>query len=509
MNDRGFFYTLSALLLIIPLLLFVAYYATMEDTKTQDTLAKVRCDELHYFVEDVRTDIGRAMTIFGRRGAIYAIDHVVESNRHLEGYTFNCTQSCRLNCSKFEFARNGSTAAVAELMVCGTLYGGEVGYMTNHTLSEWLNRIESIGSEMHFNTIFEITNIDIVQHDAWGFTTYVNISFRVEDESGMCFFDGQEMASDPVTSLIGLEDPLYALMTDSKLIKIIDNCTPVVRPRQIAGCSTHTDPGSGSSTGNVILHSTIKSNHGGLNTYCLATPSHIISHQILVLDIGFGSCNQYDEKVCFNASHPHSFAGVINYGPNAPESFADKCNLTIPWITGTGDIDDIWPRAPPRSNIDCGEADISAGGCIQIVNDPSCGSNIVFVGTSADRINTTCYRLSNVSHYGPHTDGPSFFDRLEGRLALSGEYMNLSLLHFNNSLIGIETLVDTYRLSARGIEPKHNATWVDYLYWADVYGCEVEGSCEDENYYFRLDDAHAMMYNLDTHCLEVEGCIIP
>ena len=57
---KGLFFTIGALLLIIPLILFIAYYATIKQTKSEDTITKIRCDELHYLVEDVKNDMERA-----------------------------------------------------------------------------------------------------------------------------------------------------------------------------------------------------------------------------------------------------------------------------------------------------------------------------------------------------------------------------------------------------------------------------------------------------------------
>ena len=79
----------------------------------------MRCDELHYFVEDVKKDLDRAMSVFGRRAAVYAINYAVTQGTPLGDYEYQ-------NCTPFLFDGNGSEAAIAELVVCGTLNGNNV-----------------------------------------------------------------------------------------------------------------------------------------------------------------------------------------------------------------------------------------------------------------------------------------------------------------------------------------------------------------------------------------------
>ena len=74
LDKKGFFFTLAIVLLIIPVILLVVYYSGISKTKVDDASARLRCDELHYFVEDIKVDLSRSMFIFGRRAAIYAIN---------------------------------------------------------------------------------------------------------------------------------------------------------------------------------------------------------------------------------------------------------------------------------------------------------------------------------------------------------------------------------------------------------------------------------------------------
>ncbi|MFH1054740.1 MAG: hypothetical protein V1744_01465 [Candidatus Altiarchaeota archaeon] len=506
MKVKGLFFTVGALILIIPLIFFVAYYSTMAPTKTADTVSKIRCDELHYFVEDVRGDLERALVIFGRRATIYAIDDVVKSGKPLNDYVFNCSTSCNLDCSEFKFEVNGSESALAELMLCGTLHGQNVTYMTNHTVSQWINRIQQHAKDMHFNVTITMRQLKITPKDPWTYQIYTNSTFNVFDESGTCYYVGDNIITSSPSSILGLEDPLYPLNTNSEVIKFINNCTTKINLQMLAGCSK-SDLGNGTGTGRVIFYSH-RQPHPGWDDFCSTTPN--ADKYILVIDqaIGGGSLCTHIENSCFNASSPSHLAGLINEGPDNINSLLHNCEVTIPWITDTGVIDDD-PEGHPGWDPDpnCFQANISNDSCVEIHNDENCGLYQVLVGQDAESLNTTCYQLSNVSEYVfGGVNGPSFFDRLDGNLNLTNKYANQSFEYFGTRLIGIETLVSPYDLNRHGVRVNTNATWVDYLYWAGVDGCGARGFCEGGRYAFRLEEEHVPVYKVETECAIIPGC---
>ena len=98
-SKRGFLFTIATIILIIPLIYLVSFYSGVSETKMEDTIGRIRCDELHYFVEDVRRDMERAATIFGRRAAVNAIEDVIQTGVPLKNYTFQCTPQCDVDLS--------------------------------------------------------------------------------------------------------------------------------------------------------------------------------------------------------------------------------------------------------------------------------------------------------------------------------------------------------------------------------------------------------------------------
>lgn len=206
------------------------------------------------------------------------------------------------------------------------------------------------------------------------------------------------------------------------------------------------------------------------------------------------------ELSCFSISGPKHFAGVIAY---SDDSFVVSCNVTVPWVAGTGKLDNETAYPEGRR---CAGYNISSGDCVQIKN--GCG-HLVLLGCSSRELGS-CYRVSNVSSYpsactGHIVEGPSFFDRLEGKLNLSERYVNKSMARFGRKDIGLETIVDPYELIEHGLKVDTQATWVDYLYWSGVKGDVVESVCHNSSLKFRLDCWHANMFGLDTAGINASG----
>jgi hypothetical protein len=520
-NKNGFLLTIGTILLIIPLIFLISYYLGVSETPSQDSMGKMRCDELHYFVEDVRRDMERSVVIFGRRSAVYAIDRVVETGVPFKDYAFICTEQCSVDCSTFVFDNTGSEAAIAELTLCGTLNGENVTYMTNHTIPEWIRKMESYSHDMHFVLDLNVSQLKVVPMDAWHFALMVDYKIRAYDEEGMCYYTENIIRALSASEIIGLEDPSYILQTNGHVLKYIINCTPTIKTHLTAGCSTE-DWGNGTGTGSVVFYSDIESK----TTYCNDN-ADVVSNQILVIDPAFGSCNRLGDD-CFNLSRPNHFGGVVDYAKNNPMSLVNKCDVSIPWIGATCKMDNETTHGPGPGCVrppGCNDTLIGTGDCVEIFNQETalgCKAHKVLVGYNSNETNTTCYLVSDIEeNYNSECgageeqyNGPSFFDRLDGSLNLSDVYVNQSQEYFNTTLIGIETLVNLYDMKkyARMYPsvPVHtDATWVDYLYWADAYGCPVAGTCETMGGRLKLDCPHSYKYDVDTNCSSVSRCPCP
>jgi len=504
-NDRGLFYTVAAILLILPLILLISFHLALGATESDDRIEKMRCDELHYFIEDVNEDLRRAVVIFGRRAAVYSINEVIKSGETLRDYSFNCTGMCGVDCSVFGQSLHGAEAAIAELSICGTLMGEPVPYMVNHTLREWIGRFEAEGELANFNTSIVINDLKVVPKDAWTFSIHTNATFRVYDKYGACYFEGEPRVIRSDTSILGLEDPLYTLNTRGREVKYINNCTFNLDLEDVAGCSLE-NQGNGTASGTPLFMSQVPVRNRP--TFC-EDHADEVKDLILIVDYASGAApcaaGQFDQH-CFNISSPYQFGGVINYYSNRMTPFIEHCDVTIPWVIATAKIDNVTKHGPGWGRAEgCDDGIVGEGQCIAIYNHEECGLHQVLLGYSSDSLDTSCYPASNASLYGG-ADGPSFFDRLEGNYNLTQYYVNQSLLYYNNPRIGLESLVSPHRLERRGLHPNIEASWVDYYYWQNISGCDAVGYCITGVYALKLDDVHADAFEVDTECFQGRQC---
>jgi len=188
--NRGIFYTMAAVLLIIPIILLSAFYMNSTQTRIEDTTSRIRCDELHYFVEDTRQDLARAVSIFGRRAAIYSYDLLFNTSVPFMNYTFNCSSYCNVDCSRVAYPRVGAEAAIAELSLCGTINGTNVSYMVNHTVREWIKKMENRSTEKNMHINVTLKEIRVTPIDAWNFSITLDTDIKISDDTGICYYQG-------------------------------------------------------------------------------------------------------------------------------------------------------------------------------------------------------------------------------------------------------------------------------------------------------------------------------
>jgi hypothetical protein len=115
-------------------------------------------------------------------------------------------------------------------------------------------------------------------------------------------------------------------------------------------------------------------------------------------------------------------------------------------------------------------------------------------------VDSECYHSSNLSY-----NAPSFFDRLEGNLGLSNQYLDQHNEYFPSlsDEIGLESFVNVYQLFLHNLSNgTERYTWVDYLYWQEVKGkCTVNNTKqykinETYNLTFWIDKEHKEKYDI-------------
>jgi len=203
MNNKGYFYTvITATLILISLSIIIFYFQTAE-TKIESTQRKIALEELHYFVENLKLDYEKALEISGTRAGTVLIGRILNSSENFADYEM-------VPCDTSKYGIKGSQSAMAELMLCGTLFGEKISEMENNTLMNWSNSVVRRG-DVKINSL-EIINVALAMYDSWNIAAVSVLELSLSDKSELASFDG----SINVVSLIPIEnfeDPLYYLET--------------------------------------------------------------------------------------------------------------------------------------------------------------------------------------------------------------------------------------------------------------------------------------------------------
>ncbi|MFH1125580.1 MAG: hypothetical protein V1703_00500, partial [Candidatus Altiarchaeota archaeon] len=220
MRNKGYVYTLIVMVLVLIITSLVSYYLIISEPVMEDVINKMRTDELYYFVESVKSDYDRSVSIAAQRSFVYLVDYSIKKDQTFDNYVMR-------NCTSLNYEINGSQAAAVELMLCGTLYGAQLpgSLMENHTLMNWSQRIVIKGDEVNFIVSVQPTEIKIIPYDSWNFYVLSKLDISVYDKLNRSLYRDYGIPIVSRVSINTMEDPLYSTKTGSQdLIRYFEKC---------------------------------------------------------------------------------------------------------------------------------------------------------------------------------------------------------------------------------------------------------------------------------------------
>lgn len=316
---------------------------------------------------------------------------------------------------------DNASQRLGELFVYGTINGNQSAQMINSTIDNWLNGIKAAASRKSFNVSFSTTGISVDIYDSFTVRYNVSYSIAITDQRGT-FTLRANITKTSYVSIEGLEDPLFPLTTAGKGFSIFER-TNYTNFTKIAAQG---NGGNSWGSGKVVVM-----NSDDIITY----PNK--SSMILVTNSINSSTN----------STASLFAGVITQQLSAA--------LSNPYIVNATAMAFL----PNNTQI---ALDGSGGKAWDITN-------------LHDAWEGQKYSITN---------GPSIFDRLEGK--------------FTNSYAGkgLETTLRKDSLSASGVPITQSKTSVDYIYLGNqtLDGQRVRGMPDE----FRIDTQNQGFYNVQS-----------
>jgi len=205
LNKKGYIYTILVVIISLILVSLFLFYTQSSVVVSKDSINRMQGEEMHYFLESVKSDSSRALTVSLQRAAVYATDYVFRSNETLENYTMT-------PCGGIKYMLNGSEAAIAELMVCGTFKGVKSNYsryLENNTIPDWINRTSDQAKLMNFKIQIKLEDLTIGLYDPFNMAYLAYFDIVVYDRVNQTQYHGYHI---PVTGIVPtyiMEDPLY------------------------------------------------------------------------------------------------------------------------------------------------------------------------------------------------------------------------------------------------------------------------------------------------------------
>jgi len=224
---RGQFYSIIAILITLPVLLFTLQYLTYSQKITYGVSDRVISDQLHQLVASIEFDTKKAMEISGRRAIIAATDTVLNSGVPL----------------------TNAKANITALMLQGRINGTDNFMMINNTMPEWSYRITS--NPVNFDVSLQYGNISVENYDGFSLRIGMDFNLTVTDRLKISKIEKLNSHKFVTVSIAGIEDPIFPLNTQGFVRRIIRPASPPYFVQRILIASSNS---SGNCSGVVTFN---------------------------------------------------------------------------------------------------------------------------------------------------------------------------------------------------------------------------------------------------------------
>lgn len=189
-------YSLIAILMIMPLVIFIAYYMISSQSMKFGTTERVIADQQHQMEQGIENDFSRAMKIIGRRALLSAVNHVALNGEYLDN----------------------STMRIHELMTNGSIYQNASVLMAGNTLPAWRTKI--LSQEHSFFVDANFSGLRIENYDGMSIKISMLLTVNVSDILNISRID-KAVWKEAVVSVEGLEDPIFPISTAGYVKRVI------------------------------------------------------------------------------------------------------------------------------------------------------------------------------------------------------------------------------------------------------------------------------------------------
>jgi hypothetical protein len=195
---RGIFFTLIAISLL-GLILFSYSVTYSYSLQEKSSIIETRVDTMNRFLSSVDSDMENAIYISGYRAIVGLTDYVTTNGTYVDS----------------------SSDSLVELFLYGTVEGCNSTFMANNTFTHWMGKIGEKGQEIDVNLTINVTQVSVYHSSPWDVRFVVDVSLNLTDQKSTASWLKDESLSSDI-SIIGFEDPWYALHTNGQVLKRIN-----------------------------------------------------------------------------------------------------------------------------------------------------------------------------------------------------------------------------------------------------------------------------------------------
>jgi hypothetical protein len=193
---KGIFYSIVAVLLVIPLLMLSASIVNVENAEMSTASTRALGSKLASFSGSVEDDLPRALPIMAKRSISDALVYTDTTGNPLAD----------------------SAAALRELMINGTIYGNLTS--VDFTMKSWADILGDKGEEYGFETNVDVISIVFYSSDSYTVNVEAVVGVNVTIPSADIVLYRVYNTTTPI-SIIGFGDPLYTLKTNGIMKRTI------------------------------------------------------------------------------------------------------------------------------------------------------------------------------------------------------------------------------------------------------------------------------------------------
>jgi hypothetical protein len=222
---RAQFYSITAILIAIPIILFVSFYM-LSQTRGPDIYERIVSDQVHQLAMSLERDFDKALVTSCKRSLIAAGDRVVLNGTPLDN----------------------AALRIKELMEHGTLYGEEVIIMFNNTLGNWTEKISKVPTNFYSSVGY--SDLDVSAYDYRNIVIDADLDVSVRDDLNIARIEKNNVKYETLVSLTNMEDPIFPLKTNGVLTRTVKFSPFSYRAKKIVTGSANS---KGSCSGEVTF----------------------------------------------------------------------------------------------------------------------------------------------------------------------------------------------------------------------------------------------------------------